>query len=72
MSIERSLLEKLQQLPAHRQQELLDFAEFLSLKYSSPPRLTTIRGLCADLKMDITLEDIQQVRQEMWANFPRE
>lgn len=31
-----------------------------------------IRGLCADLKINITEEDINEVRQEMWQGFPRE
>ncbi|MFB2880258.1 DUF2281 domain-containing protein [Floridanema aerugineum] len=72
MTLEQCLLTKLKQLPADKQQELLDFAEFLSHKTSSQPPLKTIRGLCADLKVDITAEEIQQARQEMWANFPRE
>jgi len=32
MTLEQSLLEKLKQLPIDKQQELLDFAEFLSQK----------------------------------------
>ncbi len=72
MTLEQSLLTKLKQLPADKQQELLDFAEFLAHQALSGPPLTTIRGLCADLKVDITAEEIQQARQEMWANFPRE
>lgn len=72
MTLEQSLLEKLKQLPIDKQQELLDFAEFLSQKPLIKPNLTSIRGLCADLKVDITEEEIQQARQEMWSNFPRE
>ncbi len=34
--------------------------------------LQSFKGLCADLKVDITEEDIAQTRQEMWGNFPRE
>ncbi len=29
-------------------------------------------GVLADLKLDISSEDIDQVRQEMWRDFPRE
>ncbi|MGL5833348.1 MAG: hypothetical protein ACRC1Z_08965 [Waterburya sp.] len=31
-----------------------------------------MKGLCADLKIQITEKDIAQVRREMWGNFPRE
>jgi hypothetical protein len=34
--------------------------------------LQNVRGLCADLKVDISEEDISQARQEMWGNFPRD
>jgi hypothetical protein len=61
----------LRQLPVHKQQELLDFAEFLYQKMTKPP-LRSVRGLCADLKVDITEEDIALARQEMWGNFPRD
>ena len=64
-------MEKLKQLPTNKQQELLDFAEFLSQKSFPKTPLKTIQGLCADLKVDLTEEDIQEARQEMWSNFPR-
>lgn len=72
MTLEQLLLDKLKQLPIDKQQELLDFADFLSEKSRGKPTLTSIRGLCADLKVDITEEEIQETRQEMWSNFPRE
>lgn len=72
MNIEQNVLDKLRQLPVEKQQELLDFAEFLAQKNAIKPKLKTIKGLCADLKIDITEEDIREARQEMWGNFPRE
>lgn len=36
MAIEKRLLDKLHQLPPDRQQELLDFAEFLATKSDRP------------------------------------
>jgi hypothetical protein len=29
-------------------------------------------GLCADLNLSISKEEIDEARREMWANFPRE
>jgi hypothetical protein len=71
MNIEQAVLEKLRQLPIDQQQELLKFAEFLYQKSTSKTPLRSIKGLCADLAVDITEEDITQARKEMWGNFPR-
>ena len=62
MNIEQNVIEKLRQLPLEKQQELLDFAEFLSQKNIPKPNLQSVKGLCADLKVDITKEDIDQIR----------
>jgi hypothetical protein len=72
MSITDSVLEKLQILPAEKQQEVLDFVEFLALKGRSPGPRRSLMGLCADLGVHITAEDIDEARREMWGNFPRE
>ncbi|MBE8990303.1 DUF2281 domain-containing protein [Nostoc sp. LEGE 12450] len=72
MNIEQAVLEKLRQLPIDKQQELLNFAEFLYQKNIPKATLRSVRGLCADLAMDITEQDITETRQEMWGNFPRD
>lgn len=72
MTLEQNLLEKLHQLPIDKQQELLDFAEFLYQKLMYKTPLKTVKGLCADLTLNLSEEDIYEARQEMWANFPRE
>lgn len=72
MNLEQAVLDKLRALPPERQQEVLDFAEFLQQKSIVKRPLKSAKGLCADLKVDITEEDIAQARQEMWGNFPRE
>ena len=63
MNIEQSVLEKLRHLPVDKQQQLLDFAEFLSQRMSVKTPLRSVRGLCADLKVDISEEDISQVEK---------
>ncbi len=71
-SIEQTVVEKLWALPPEKQQEVLDFVESLK-KETVPkhPRLS-VKGLWADLGVDITEEDIAEARREMWSNFPRE
>ena len=72
MSIEQAILENLRVLPPEKQQEVLDFVEFIKSKSRSKVARRSIKGLCADLEVHITEEDIAQVRREMWGNFPRE
>jgi len=72
MNLEQAVLYKLRALPPERQQEVLDFVEFLQQKTIVKRQLKSVKGMWADLKVDITEEDIAQARQEMWGNFPRE
>ena len=37
-----------------------------------PPRRKSLLGLCADLGPAPSAEDINEIRHEMWADFPRE
>jgi hypothetical protein len=50
----------------------MDFIEFLLQKTAAAPPLRSPRGLCADLGVSISAEDIDEARKEMWASFPRE
>ena len=72
MTIEEAILEKLRGLPPVKQQEVLDFAEFLTAKPETKQPRHSMRRLCADLKVSISEEDIAEVRREMWKNFPRD
>jgi len=69
MSIEKSVLEKLLKLPVDKQKEVLDFVETLEKKAASPRRRRSLKGLSADLRTDISPEDIAEARREMWANW---
>lgn len=72
MSIEKSLLEKLEKLPAEKRQEVLDFIESLEKKVAHKAPRRSLKGLWADLGVEITAEDIAEARREMWGRFPRE
>lgn len=45
MIAEKVLLERIQSLPAHRQQEVLDFADFLAQKEPPPNHAAGLKGL---------------------------
>jgi hypothetical protein len=72
MTIEQAIFENLRDLTPEKQQEVLDFIQ--NLKNQIAPRVNrrSIKGLCADLGVHLTQEDIALSRREMWGNFPRE
>jgi hypothetical protein len=72
MSIEKSVLEKLLKLPTEKQKEVLDFVESLEKKAVSKGCRHSLRGLWADLGVEISPEDIAEARCQMWVGFPRE
>ncbi len=73
MDIPQAVLETLRVLPLEKQQEVLDFVEFLNVKRgpTKRPRRDWI-GTAVDLSVELTEEDIAQARHEMWGHFPRE
>jgi EAL domain-containing protein (putative c-di-GMP-specific phosphodiesterase class I) len=72
MTIEERVLEKLRDLPADKQKEVLDFVDTLRQKSGIKKPLRSLRGLWKDLNIQITDEDIAEARREMWGNFPRD
>lgn len=72
MNIEAAIIENLRVLPEEKQQEVLDFVEFLKAKNLLKSSSRKIKGMCADLDVHISEEDITEARREMWGNFPKE
>jgi hypothetical protein len=66
------IAEEAKVLPPDKQQELLDFAEFLRQRCATEVRLESSAGLWEDLGVDISADEIDEARREMWGNFPRE
>lgn len=71
-TIEEVVVEKLRLLPPDKQQAALDFIEFLGWKTETKQPRKSSLGLCSDLNISISKEEIDEARREMWANFPRE
>jgi hypothetical protein len=72
MSVSESIIKKIESLTPEQQREVENLVDPLahpSLK--NKPRKSLL-GLCADLGIHITEEDISEARKEMWGNFPRE
>ena len=72
MSIVEAILEKVRTLPPDKQSELLKFADSLITEAQTKPQLRSPEGLWAGYDIDISEEDIRELRREMWKNFPRE
>jgi mRNA-degrading endonuclease RelE of RelBE toxin-antitoxin system len=72
MDIEQSVLEKLKKLPSEKQQQVLDFIESIQSRSIARRPRRSLKGMWADLRVQIGEDDITQVRREMWGNFPRE
>lgn len=79
MSQEELLLERWRTLSPTKQQQLLSIAEqFAIADHAQRPMLASsvgrrsLQGLWANLGIDITEQDLRDVRQEMWSEFPRE
>jgi len=65
------IAEKARALTLEKQREVLDFLESLRARQVSRQPRRSAAGLLADLDIDISDEDIEAARREMWSNFPR-
>ncbi len=71
MSVPELIAAKVKDLPPEQQQEVLSFVEKLERPAAKPP-LRSPKGIWKDLAFDITSEEIDEARKEMWGSFPRD
>ena len=73
MTLEEAIIGKIRALPAEKQEEVLRFADSLEANRANlKVPLISPRGLWADLHVDVSEEDIAEMRKEAWKNFPRD
>lgn len=72
MDIVQSVVATLQSLPPEKQKEVLDFAEFLRGKNENKQSRRSLKGALAHLNLNISEEDIDEARREMWRGYMRE
>lgn len=72
MSIADEVMERLRLLPPEKQRQALEYIESLHREAGGSRPRKRLKGLLADLNIDITEEDIAEARWEMWGNFPRD
>lgn len=69
--IEKDILESLRDLPLDKKREVSDFIEFLKSRHTQSSH-RSVKGLWSDFRIDVTPDDLTQIRREMWSSFPRE
>ena len=72
MTYAAQVLEKMSALSPEKQQEVLDFVDFLASQEMANGPLEDLEGAFADLNVHITEEDIAEMRRGAWKNFPRD
>ena len=74
MTIAEAVAKSVEALPPEKQEEVLDFVEFVRSRPDHQQRgaLKSIRGLWKDSGIHVSEEDLRKARREMWGNFPRE
>lgn len=66
-----TIAEKASTLPPDKQREALAFIESLAGKGDEKKMFRSVRGVL-QMNLDTLDEDLKNIRQEMWRNFPRE
>lgn len=65
--IQQAILNGLRFLSPEQQQSVLDFVDFLKSRLMPQQRsLRNLRGLWADVQVDLALSDFVEARQEIW------
>ena len=72
MSVEQAILEAVRSLPVDKQQEILTHATRLLDETTTKKPFKSIEGILAGRGISISAEDIDEIRREMWKDFPRE
>uniref|UniRef100_B8HZG9 DUF2281 domain-containing protein n=1 Tax=Cyanothece sp. (strain PCC 7425 / ATCC 29141) TaxID=395961 RepID=B8HZG9_CYAP4 len=62
-NVEVAVLKGLRELPPERQQEVLDFVDFLKSRTTSNRK--SLKGILPD--RDLSIEDFQEARRAIWA-----
>ncbi|MEO6051680.1 MAG: DUF2281 domain-containing protein [Pyrinomonadaceae bacterium] len=72
MTVKEAVLEKLDAMPTFRQQEVLDFAEFLEAKQLVRKPRRSMQGVLSHLKINFTEADMREARNEMWRGYTKD
>ena len=69
MTSEEVLLETFKGLPPNLKQKAIDFVESLQSEITLKQKKKSLKGIWADLNVNITEADIREVRNKMWRGY---
>jgi|GEM_PF-970031 len=72
MTVKEAVLEDLEKLSVVKQEEVLDFVQFLKAKQSKRKPRRSLKGSLAHLNFKWTEEDMRQARNEMWRGYTKD
>lgn len=72
MTVKEAVLEDLDKLSVVKQEEVLDFVQFLKAKQSKRKPRRSLKGSLAHLNFKWTEEDMRQARNEMWRGYTKD
>ena len=72
MSVEEAILEAVHNLPLKQQEEMLEHGVRLRDERAELPPPMKLRGLLADLNINVSAEEIDENQRELWRGFSRD
>jgi len=69
MTVTEALIKAVNTLPKPRQQEVLDFAEFLGKKEKPKTNRRSMQGVLAEKSITFSPDDLRKERNEMWRGY---
>jgi hypothetical protein len=67
-----AVISGLRVLPPERQQEVLDFVEFLKTRSNAKPARKSLKGLWAKHNIDLSAREMAEARQQLWSDCSTE
>ena len=72
MTSEEVLLQKIKVLPPDLKQKAIEFVDSLQNEVQKKTPRVSLKGIWADLNVNITDEDIREARNEMWRGYTKD
>ena len=72
MVSEEVLLQKIKVLPPDLKQKAIEFVESLQKEARKKNPRVSLKGIWADMNVNITEEDIREARNEMWRGYTKD
>jgi hypothetical protein len=72
MTSEEVLLEKIKVLPPDLKQKAIEFVDSLQSEAQTKTPRVSLKGIWADMNVNVTEEDIREARNEMWRGYTKD